>query len=123
MLYVCATVVLCVSAARAESITGVMPVSPQPASDRLVPGLAVTYFFGMFDHVSELERKTGGDPGQPVLVLDTPEGKAEVLTSGKKSNIGAKLRGLIEFPEPGTYTLRLRSNDGVRLHIGGKRAL
>ena len=63
MLYVCATVVLCVAAARAESITGITPVSPQPAPDRLAPGLAVTYFFGMFDHVSELEKKTGGDPG------------------------------------------------------------
>ena len=45
------------------------------------------------------------------------------MTSGKKINIGAKLRGLIEFPESGTYVLRLRSNDGVRLHIGGKRIL
>jgi len=48
-------------------------------------------------------------------------GDGDVLTSGRADHVGADIRGYMNFPVAGTYTIAMQSNDGVDLKIGGKR--
>lgn len=111
------------------TITGARPLSPQPAPGDVKPGLAVQYLYGKFDYLSEM-RSADVDPvpGEPISELDTVtetdpatgEDKiVEVLTSDQTVLVGALIRGMIRFPEAGDYTLRVKSNDGVQMWIGG----
>ena len=122
LIYMCAGALVSVASVQAAEITDLAPVSPQPAAGAVAPGLAVEYIFGVFDHVSAVAGKSG-EPGASVLVLDMPESGEEVLTSGLKQRVAAKLRGLIRFDQPGAWQMRLRSNDGIRMWIAGKLVL
>lgn len=110
----------------ADTITGLQPASPQPTADQLQPGLAVTYYFNKFDHTREIPewaKYKPGVKGEPILILDYFVGDGDVLTSGRADHVGADIRGYINFPVAGTYTIAMRSNDGVDLKIGGKRVV
>jgi len=61
--------------------------------------------------------------GEPILILDYFVGDGDVLTSGRADHVGADIRGYINFSVAGTYTMAMRSNDGVDLKIGGKRVV
>ena len=103
------------------AITGVQPVSPQPDPGQVAPGLAVTYYFQMFQDVSEVAGQSGGEPGQPLAQIDdSPAQGAPVLTSGKPMGVGAQIRGLIHLDKPGNYIFRVTSNDGVRVKLAGQ---
>src|SRR6516225_9998482 len=101
------------AAAGAEAATsGLKPASPQPDPTQVQPGLAVSYFFQMFQDVGEVAGRSGGEPGQPLAQInDAPPQGGPVLTSGKATGVGAQIRGLIHFDKTGTYTLRVTSND------------
>jgi hypothetical protein len=102
--------------------TGLKPASPQPDPAQVEPGLAVSYYFQMFQDVAEVAGRSGGEPGQPLTqVNDTPQQGGPVLTSGKAMGVGAQIRGLIHFDKTGTYDLRVTSNDGVRLTLAGQK--
>ena len=103
------------------AMTGLQPVSPQPDTAQVAPGLAVSYFAQMFQDVSEVAGQSGGEAG-PLLaqINDTPAQGAPVLTSGKAIGVGAQIRGLIHFDKAGTYTFRVTSNDGVRVKLAGQ---
>ncbi|HLB81239.1 MAG TPA: PA14 domain-containing protein [Dongiaceae bacterium] len=108
-------------AARAETVTGAMPVEPQPSAEQVAPGLAVTYFFRMFSDVNDVADADEGVAGEPLALLDArPPRNGDVLTSGKAMGVGAQIRGLIDLATPGTYVFRVNSNDGVKLWIGDK---
>lgn len=104
-------------------ITGLaMPAVP-PDELTLLPGLSVVYFpriFNLVTEVGEQAKIEPGIPGPPLPMLDYKTGNGEVLTSGVTDAVGARIRGFINFPEVGTYTLAMQSNDGVRLEIGGR---
>lgn len=113
-----------VPAFAADTVTGLQPASPQPAADDLQPGLAVTYYFNKFNHTREIPdwaKYKPGVKGEPIALLDYFVGDGEVLTSGRDNFVGADIRGYINLPVAGTYTFAMQSNDGVDLHIGGKR--
>jgi len=119
--FAAAVALLVALAARAETVTGATPVEPQPTAEQLVPGLAVTYFFRMFNDVNDVADADDGVAGEPITVLDAqPPRNGAVLTSGKAMGVGAQIRGLIELATPGTYVFRINSNDGVKLWIGDK---
>ena len=106
----------------AELISGLSPASPQPAADDLKPGLAVTYYFNAFNNTREIQdwaKYRDGVRGEPILILDYFVGDGDVLTSGRADEVGADIRGYINFPVAGTYTVAMQSNDGVDLKIGG----
>lgn len=104
------------------AITDLKPVSPAPDPAQVEPGLAVSYFYQMFQDVSEVAGRSGGDPGQPLTQInDTPQQGGPVLTSGKAMGVGAQIRGLIHFDKTGTYDLRITSNDGVRVTLAGQK--
>ena len=105
------------------TITGLVPAKPQPAAAALKPGLAVTYHYGIVNKIDELTtiaKYSKGSPGKPIPRLDYHVGQGKVLTSNFNNGVGAFIDGLINFPEAGTYVLKLQSNDGVKLEIGGQ---
>ncbi|MFQ5974217.1 MAG: PA14 domain-containing protein [Alphaproteobacteria bacterium] len=106
----------------ARAVGGLAPIAEQPNPAALVPGLAVTYYYNIFnfvDEIPELARFQAGEAGDPILALDYNVGSGRVLTSRQQDGVGAMIRGLINFPEAGTYHLAMQSNDGVELSIGG----
>jgi hypothetical protein len=107
----------------ADPVTGLAKANPQPAADSLKPGLGVTYYHHVFNGTQEIPewaKYKKGHKGEPILMLDYFVGDGEVLTSGRLDEVGADIRGFINFPEAGTYTMAMQSNDGVDLTIGGK---
>ena len=110
----------------ADTVTGLQPASPQPSAEALKPGLAVTYYFNTFNHTREIPdwaKYKDGVEGEPITMLDYFVGDGEVLTSGRTDEVGADIRGYINFPVAGTYTIAMQSNDGVDLSIGGQRVV
>lgn len=111
------------------TITGAVPLSPQPGADAISPGLAVEYLYDKFYILDEIhDADVEPVAGEPVANLDvktetdpeTGEDKVlNVLTSDQTILVGALIRGAIQFAEPGDYVLRVNSNDGVRVWIGG----
>lgn len=115
-----AMLVLGAGTAAAQMVGGAAPVSPQPEESQLQPGLAVSYVEEYFNDVSELMGYEG-TPGSVLENLDSQPSRNEpVLTSGKAMGVGAFIRGLIRFDEPGTWTFRVHSNDGIQVTIGGQ---
>ncbi len=105
------------------TISGLAPAKPQPNPAALKPGLAVTYYYGLVRHVDELAtiaKYSKGNVGPPIPQLNYKVGQGNVLTSKFDNGVGAFIEGLINFPEAGTYVLKVHSNDGVKLEIGGK---
>ncbi len=106
-------------AGAAEDISGLKPVSPQPAS--AAPGLAVKYYFNIFNDVEEVldwADYKKGQVGKPLPMLDYRVGEGEVLTSGWTNGVGAVIDGMIKFDKVGKWVLAVHSNDGVSLDIG-----
>lgn len=124
VLSVTITITATFGAHAADPVTGLAPASPQPAAEQLKPGLAVTYYFNKFNDTREIPdwaKYKSGVKGEPILLLDYFVGDGDVLTSGRADFVGADIDGYINFPVAGTYTIAMRSNDGVDLKIGGKR--
>jgi hypothetical protein len=105
--------------AAAESFSDLKPVTPQPAADSVAPGLAVNYVFTMVRHVDDIESEGPGEPGEALPQLNYRSGSGDVLTSDRSDGVGALIRGLINFPEPGRWLVVAQSNDGVRVRVAG----
>ena len=116
------TLLLGANAAAAEH--AVSPASPQPAAAALKPGLGVNYHFTLVRTIHELLRYAEprkGDVGKPLPQLNYHTGYSNVLTSDRNVGVGAKIYGFIKFDKAGIYNLKVHSNDGVRLLLGGKQ--
>ena len=107
----------------AYAIEGLVPANPQPDPDEMEEGLAVKYYYGMYRKISELEtmmKYKKGEPGEPLPQLKYRSGRGNVLSSEFDNGVGALISGYINFANAGTYTMKVNSNDGVQLRIGGK---
>jgi PA14 domain len=102
------------------SFDDLKPADPQPAAGTLQPGLAVNYMEVKARHVDEVEEAGDGEPGPPLPQLDYQSGAGTVLTSDHADMVGARIRGFINFDQPGRWLLATQSNDGVRVRIDGK---
>jgi hypothetical protein len=96
------------------------PADPQPAAEKLVPGLAVNYVFMKVRHVDEIEEAGPGTPGAPLTMVDYRTGAGDVLTSDMSDGVGALIRGYINFPAAGRWLMATQSNDGVRVRLAGQ---
>ena len=99
------------------------PAAPQPDAAALNDGLAVRYYFAKLNHIDELVgwmRFEDGIQGKPLPNLDYADSPGNVLTTTNATLVGAHITGFIEFAEPGSYRLRVISNDGVRITLGGE---
>jgi len=114
-----ATVLALTAPASAGSFSDLKPVSPPPAADALVPGLAVSYVFLSARHVDDVESEGPGEPGETLPQLNYQSGSGDVLTSDRSDGVGALIRGLIHFPEAGRWLMVAQSNDGVRVRLAG----
>ena len=108
-----------VTTAGAEVLSGLKAAEPQPSAQQLAPGLAVGYVYGRFKHINEFMNKKF-EAGKPLPNLDYRMGDGAVLTSAVRDQVGALITGFIRFEKPGTYGFDVTSNDGVRVEIGGK---
>ncbi len=96
----------------------------KPRESKLKPGLGVTYYLNRFNHIDELlleAEMTKGHKGKPLPQLNYKVEHGNVLTSDREDMIGAMIYGFIRLDKKGVYTFLLQSNDGVELHLGGKR--
>ena len=88
----------------------------------LDPGLAVTYWRGnsvdTMVEVRDIVRRARGEPGDPVLQLDTG---TNVLSTKSLELVAAVMKGLINFSEAGTYQVEFVSNDGILVEIDGQQ--
>jgi hypothetical protein len=115
-----AAMLLWMQAAMAEDF---QPADPQPAADKLKPGLAVGYVELMTRSVDDVESESEFKAGPPLTKLDYRSGNGNVLTSDKADGVGARILGFINLPEAGRYLLAMESNDGVRVYLNGKRII
>ncbi len=120
ILILAALCVVPLSASAETPITGLQPANPPPAADKLAPGLAVNYQYGIINRIGELNEK-GKVIGAPLTHLTWNAGAGNVLTSDRADGVQAHIFGFIRFAAAGTYVFEVNSNDGVRLEIGGKR--
>jgi hypothetical protein len=99
-----------------------LTLGPQPTD--LTPGLAVTYYYNDFGHVDEIIEFAGrkkGAIGEPWETVNARGGSGKKVFGTKfKDFVGAVITGYIRFPEAGAYSFEIRSNDGMRLTIGGE---
>jgi len=86
-------------------------------------GLQVEYYYGDFGHVDEVleyaSRKSSAQ-GEPLPNLDSRGGAGKkVLNQKHRDFVAAIITGFINFSTSGTHMIKVRSNDGVRIAIGG----
>jgi hypothetical protein len=115
---------LLAGAQSAAAQQAVKPASPQPKAGMLKPGLGVHYHFTLVRTIHQLLRYAEprkGDSGKPLPQLNYHTGYGNVLTTDRNIGVGAKIHGFIKFDKPGVYNLKVHSNDGVRLMLGGRQ--
>ena len=98
-----------------------------PAKDpgaTLNPGLAVDFHFGDFGSIKALLQQAASETpkvGEPIPNIDHRGGGGKgVLGLKHRDFVGAIITGYMLFPEAGSYNLRMRSNDGIRLELDGE---
>lgn len=98
----------------------VNPANPQPAADKIKPGLSVSYFFGLINNINEIP-DAPGKAGPPLPNLDYNVGFKNVLTSDRDDGVQAIIVGYIKLDKPGLWKFAVNSNDGCRFMIDGKK--
>jgi len=91
---------------------------------QLQGGLSVVYFNNKFKHIDDMPKSKQaiakfGVVGPPVGTLDHQFGKGQILDSGRSTEVGVLMNGLIHLDKPGTYLFQAMSNDGFQLYIDG----
>ncbi|MDP7344105.1 MAG: PA14 domain-containing protein [Alphaproteobacteria bacterium] len=85
--------------------------------------LKIDYYYGDFKHVDkvlELVASNDSIPGEPLPNLDFRGGDGKpVFNQRHKNFVAAIITGFVNFPSTGTHMIKVRSNDGVRIAIGG----
>ncbi len=113
------SLLLAVPATAQEVFSGLKPAAVD--GQELNPGLAVTYWrgnnFPLMIEYHDLISRSKGEPGEPVLQLDTGP---KVLTTNSLQLVAAVIKGLINFEEVGTYQVEFVSNDGILVEIDGQ---
>ncbi len=116
---------LWLNVAQAGEVFQLTPADPQPAADKLKPGLSVGYVYrevkwldeakGYRSHILARNQKTlkgfmygNTDPGEKILTADASE------------YVIAFIEGFMRF-EAGTHDLEFQSNDGLRVFMSGKK--
>ena len=85
--------------------------------------LQVEYYYSDFGHVDEVleyASSKSSAQGEPLPNLDSHGGVGKkVLNQKHRDFVAAIITGFINFPTSGTHMIKIRSNDGVRIAIGG----
>jgi len=108
-------------ATTAAAADGPKPVTPQPDSAALKPGLAAKYYGTFVRHIDELKAYMSGHEGktgEPIPNIEYNVGADPMLTSELNEGLGAHITGLIHLKAPGAYKFVAMTNDGYDLGIG-----
>jgi hypothetical protein len=103
-----------------------VPASPQPEAGALRPGLAVIYSTPVdVRSLAEAERSLGFVPtkGPPLIGFDYPDSEPgkPALTSDRSERVVAQISGFVGFDSAGLWRIDFRTNDGLRVTLGGIR--
>ncbi|MBI5591023.1 MAG: hypothetical protein HY881_11135 [Deltaproteobacteria bacterium] len=112
--------------AQQVEVTGLNPEKELPEDSVLKPGLVPVYIYKFFKSVDQMPtqdiKTTPEKVGKPILFLDHNFGKEDLIfDSGVSQGIGIQMDGFLKFSEPGKYTLKTKSNDGICVWICDKR--
>jgi hypothetical protein len=112
--------------AQQGEITGLVPGRELSEDSVLKPGLLPIYIYKLFKSVDEMPKldikTTKEKVGKPILFLDHNFAKKDLIfDSGVSEGIGIQMNGFLKFSEPGKYTLKTKSNDGICVWICNKR--
>jgi hypothetical protein len=108
--------------------TGLVPGKELLGDPVLKPGLLPIYIYKFFKSVEEMPKldikTTKEKVGAPILFLDHHFGKEDLIfDSGVSQGIGIQMNGFLKFTDPGKYTLKTLSNDGITVWICNKRII
>lgn len=115
--------ILFLPAAEAGGPFQLTPAGDDVKASDLKPGLAVKYIYREIMNLHGLEGYRGSSdlqPGAPIkgfMYGDTDPGQ-NVMTADADEYVGAFISGFMKF-EKGTYELEFKSNDGLRVILGG----
>jgi hypothetical protein len=114
----------CGPAAAQTSVT-LKPAEAAPPD--IKPGLSSHYVYGDFRHVDAMpsveEARRSGRPGKPILQINQRSNTGELYESGVTQLFGIVMSGYIKLDAAGQYAFAAKSNDGIRVHLGGQRIL
>jgi hypothetical protein len=95
--------------------------------EKLKPGLSVVYVQGKWRHIDKMLEDADAwrypKKGKPIPYIDHRFGEKEVFDSGLSREVGVVMEGFLRFPETGSYRLMMKSNDGVRVFIDGRKVI
>jgi hypothetical protein len=99
------------------------PIHPVSYSETPKPGLAVWFRDGKWRHMENLPQKEAfvesGRAGGSIASVNFKSERGEaILDSGRNTQVGALIRGMILLEIPGEYAFQALSNDGVEIGIG-----
>lgn len=100
----------------------------ESVKNRLIPGLSVLYFNGMYRHVWRVPDGDSaffekGRPGSPISMINSEFGDGEVFDSGRNRGVGVQIKGYLHLEQQGIYQFQAMSNDGVEIIVDGARIL
>jgi hypothetical protein len=114
--------------AKPVEVTGLVLARELTDDSVLKPGLLPIYIYKQFKSVEEMPKldikRTKEKVGKPILFLDHNFGKNDLIfDSGVLQSLGIQMNGLLKFSNPGKYTLKAKSNDGITVWISDKRTV
>src|SRR3546814_702267 len=81
------------------------PVTPAPDANTLKPGLAVVYFYDIYNYVAQMPTGDAaakrGRPGPPIPMLNHRGRGSDVFDSGQATQVGMQITGLINLAKTG----------------------
>ena len=104
-------------------------LAPAPIDPNVIrPGLGVTYYYKYLKRdIFYLQQMRKGEfrkkKGKPITEINHQFEDGNVFDSGKSRGVAMQMRGFLNFPETGAYSMQAHSNDGIILYINDKLAI
>jgi len=127
-LFACATLALATTAsASPASAQAPIAIKTQtvPAA-QLEPGLAAAFFYAGFRNVNDVIKYV--PTAQPnktstLAQIDGENAAGLIFQAGRYERYAMHITGYLRFPRPGAWSIQVKSNDGVRVDLDGRRVL
>lgn len=86
-------------------------------------GLAVQYYTNVYIRNISRFPRSSGQSGAPIPQINHQFGNGQVFGSGAGRGVCVRMTGFINLSMPGRYEFQALSNDGIEVHIEGRRVL
>lgn len=93
---------------------------------QLEPGLAAAFFYAGFRNVNDVIKYV--PTAQPsktstLAQIDGENAAGLIFQAGRYEQYAMHITGQLRFPRPGAWSIQVKSNDGVRVDLDGKKVL